>query len=123
MSTHPESALKTYIKATAWMLPFAAAWIFCAVFLMPRVEGIWIESGAHASLLSKIISVSSVSLNQGRAIIAVLVLTCVCFEIWAHWWPARRKMAIEIITFLFTLSVLLMILGASTAAVALAGIK
>lgn len=120
---NPESALRTYVKAAVWTLPFAAAWIFSSIFLMPAVEEVWIQSGAHASKLSTIISISSTSLNHGRIILAGIILGIVCFEVWASWWPARRSIVIESLTFVFTLAVVLMILVSSTAAIAVAQIQ
>jgi hypothetical protein len=120
MNKGQQSALRIYVKAALWALPFATAWVFSSVILMPAVEDLWMRSGTQSSRVSAIISVSSASLNHGKLILGGLILGIVGLEAWASWWPARRKIVIESLTFVFTLAVLVLVLAVSTAAIVVA---
>jgi len=114
-----ELAWKTYVRAAVWMLPFTAAWVFCAIILMPAVESLWVKMGARESILKTVIEVSSASLNHGRTVMGVMVMIVVGLEVFWPAWNRWRKAAVETATYVYAIAVLLVILGVSTATVAL----
>lgn len=115
----PEPAWKTYIRAVVWIAPFSVAWVFCAIFLMPTVESLWVKMGAPTSKLATVIEVSSASLNHGRSVMALVVLCLVLFEVFCPAWEKIRRAVVEGLTYLCAVAVLFTVLCMAIATVAL----
>jgi hypothetical protein len=112
---YPNSALRTYLRAGALLIPTISFWLFAMIFLVPKLEQIWQLAGLDGSKAQWLMDVSY-ELNQHfYFIFAGVIVVLLLFEL--HWvaWPRYRQTVVACATLFLHTAVLL---GITTIAVA-----
>ncbi len=92
------SGLRTYLVSILFLLPALLAWLFVTVFELPRLQMVWQGSrltGSHAQWL---MDTSNFCIENGRLLLALLVLIFAGLEYFLPSWPRYRAFIILLAT-------------------------
>lgn len=111
----PNSALRTYLRAVALLIPTIFFWLFAMTFLVPKLEQIWQLAGLSGSKAQWLMDVSYGLKGHFHFLVAGVVVALLLLEFrWAAW-PRYRRTVVACVTLFFHTAVLL---GITTIAVA-----
>jgi type II secretory pathway component PulF len=115
----------TYAKTGAFVLPAILAWSFSAVFLFPKLQQIWADTGfAQPAFVSMLYSANRL-LSNWFPILSVILAALVLLETrvpgWARYRPLSLGMGVWVINSAVLLLITAMLLSALIAAPGLAG--
>jgi hypothetical protein len=100
-------AWKAYTFAAIFLLPAFTATMFADVLLRPRLEANWEHAGLHNSRAEWLFRLPDVFISEGRLIVAAVVISFLCLELFWKEWPKYRLGALALATFLLNAAALL----------------
>ena len=105
----------TYTKAIVFTSPAVVVWGFACIFLVPKVDEIFLTAGFDTSRLGRLWSATFFLVHWGRSIFVAGILALALLEFAVPGWRCRRQLTVSIsmwlanVTVLFGLSMLLII--------------
>jgi hypothetical protein len=109
----------TYLKASAFLMPTACAWLFSAIFLLPKVQEISLAAGSTVYHFSKAPAIFQAAALIGQIMVfltahcfsagGTVVLAIILLEWSSNGWSRYRRAFVGTGIFLFNFAVLLSI--------------
>ena len=112
---NPERPWPVYLQAFATIFPALVIWSFSNVFLLPKLEYIWQQTGATNSKAQFLMDGSEFMGHQMRWVMLAFCGTVVFLEVFWSSWSRYRRGVIITITVIFQTIVLLGVAGVATA--------
>lgn len=109
------SALRTYLRGFALLVPTWCVWIYAHTVLLPKLEHIWEITGLTHSKAQWLIEGSRALMQHTHFVFAGVVLLLVLLEFRWDGWPRYRRAAIASATLFFHTAVLLGVTALCTA--------
>ena len=100
------SALRTYIRSLALLIPTILIWFFVTVLLVPKLEQLWHDAGLTGSKAQWLIVVSRGFKDSFYFIIVGVVILLSLLEYSWTTWPRYRGIAVTCATLFFHTAVL-----------------
>ena len=101
-----ESPHRTYLRALLFLLPAFVAWLFADILLLPTLESVWQKAGMAHSKPQWLMVSSDFFKNEGRLVIAAVILLFVALEYFLPTWPGYRRFTVSLIVFMLNTLVL-----------------
>jgi hypothetical protein len=105
-----ESAWKSYLKATVFLLPALVIWGFALHFLYPKVQHLWVRaasvSGADTASAQVVMDTITVLVQNGGTIMTGLVVALLLLEVGIRSWARYRKFTLGSLVFVLNTLVL-----------------
>jgi hypothetical protein len=116
MDLHPansnlEPQWRTYLKGAVFSAPALILWGFSAVFLFPKLQTIWRDSGFENITAQRMMQVSQFLMSHGIFVAAAIILPLVLLEWRSNRWPRYRRASVDVATFLVNTAVLVLMTG------------
>ena len=111
---------RTYLKAGAFSMPALTVWLFCAVFLLPKLQQIWQDVGFSNQTMRMVMGMSGLIQNYFVLIVATIIGSLVLLEWRNSQWPRHRKASLYIAAFLVNTAVLVFLVVMFTSALLVA---
>ncbi len=109
-----ETALATYLKAVATIIPALIIWLFSNSFLLPKLQWLWHHTNLAGTKVQWLMDVSNFLAHGMQFVFSGIILLLVVLELCVHGWPRYRRTVISIVTVLFHTIVLLGLTAIST---------
>ncbi len=105
-----ESAWKSYLKATVFLLPALVIWGFALHFLYPKVLHLWARaasvSGADTASAQVVMDTINILVQNGGTIMTGLVVALLLLEVGIRSWARYRKFTLGSLVFVLNTLVL-----------------
>ena len=98
-----------YAKSVAFLLPALVAWWFSAIFLFPKLQQIWADTGFSEPAFLATMRWANLLLAQGGWIVAAVVLAFGLLEWHGGAWLRYRRVALATGAWLLNAAVLLLV--------------
>lgn len=114
------SALRTYLRAGATLIPTVCFWLFARTVLVPKLEKLWQDAGLTGSRAQWLISISDAFQQNFYFIFLGITLPLLLAEFQWPQWPRYRRGAVAGLVVFFHTAVLFGITAIATAALSAA---
>ena len=104
--TNSDGVWLVYGVAMIFLLPAFVVWLFTSIFLFPRLEMIWHQAGLDHSHAQWLLDVSRHFKDNGRWLIALVIILFAVLETRWHGWPRYRRRVILCTVFILNSAVL-----------------
>ena len=108
-SLNVEPPWKTYPKAVVFALPAVCAWFFSCIFLLPKLQVIWFNTGFDDSTARGILHVFVGSAEHWLIIGIVLAVLIGLLEWRSSIWRRHRRVIVNVAAFLLNAGILFFI--------------
>jgi hypothetical protein len=107
--TEPAHCWTAYAKSVAFLLPALVAWWFSAVFLFPKLQQIWSDTGFSEPAFINLMRSANILLANGGWMLAAVVLAFGFLEWHGGAWLRYRRISLWIGAWLFNAAVLFLV--------------
>lgn len=108
--------MRTYLRAGVMLSPSIFFWLFASVFLVPKLEQIWLEAGLSGSRVQWLMDASNFPRQYFYYIVPGGVLALLLVESYWTAWPRYRRVVVACVTLFFHTAVLIGITTIATSA-------
>lgn len=110
------SAVRTYLRAVASLIPAILVWIFANSFILPKLNQVWELAGLTGSKAQVVMDTSYALQKHFSFVFAGGVIVCLVLEVrWAAW-PRHRRIVVACVALFLNTAVLVGITATATAA-------
>jgi hypothetical protein len=115
-----ESWWRTYLKATAFLLPPVAIWALSCLYVVPKLKTLWRDTGFMDETMLGFIRTSDFFMQHGALICLGVVALLSLLEWRKGAWPRYRRASVGTLVFLLNATVLILIFAMLCSAVIVA---
>jgi hypothetical protein len=94
-----DAGLKTYWRALVYVITAMFFISFASLFLVPRIEQIWKDTGRRSEIMEAMIATIGFLKSNANPLILVLVALIGLLEWKVSWWKRYRGVIVEVIVY------------------------
>jgi hypothetical protein len=76
-----ETRLRTYLKASGFLLPASLFWVVARVLLLPKLEDNWMRAGATTLEAAWVMDTVQITMRYGGIVLAAVAVTILLTEL------------------------------------------
>ena len=96
---------KTYVHGVIQISPAFAAWWISAIYLLPKLEKVWADSGIQSGEEQRVMFFAVSVLQHAPQALFVAVIAMVVLELFLNTWSRCRDAGISAVVFFFNTAI------------------